>query len=252
MSTLSIAVWVILLVGLIGTTGTIWVMLRDGALAAGLGRRTATRVPIAMGIVWAAWVVASALLADAGVFGFAPTRAVPPIPFGVMAGLAVALLLTRVPTARRILAQPDALWRLTLPQMFRPVGAAFLVAMALGQLPAVFALPAGLGDIAIGVEAAFVARALRRGVVGRGAVWLNILGLADLVVAFGIAFTAAPGPGRLLLVSPSTDAISTLPLVLIPTTVVPLAVTLHVLSLRKLTAVTQIRTTTATPVRSTP
>jgi hypothetical protein len=69
---------------------------------------------------------------------------------------------------------------------------------------------------------------------------------------FGIAFTAAPGPGRLLLVSPSTDAISTLPLVLIPTTVAPLAVTLHVLSLRKLTAVTQIRTTTATPVRSTP
>jgi hypothetical protein len=136
--------------------------------------------------------------------------------------------------------------------MFRPVGAAFLVAMVLGQLPAVFALPAGLGDIAIGVEAAFVARALRRGVVGRGAVWLNILGFADLVVAFGIAFTAAPGPGRLLLVSPSTEAISTLPLVLIPTTVVPLAVTLHVLSLRKLRAVAQIRTTTATPARSTP
>jgi hypothetical protein len=34
MSTLSMSVWVIVLVGLIGTTGTIWVMLRDGALTA--------------------------------------------------------------------------------------------------------------------------------------------------------------------------------------------------------------------------
>ena len=251
MSALSMSVWVIVLAGLLGTTGTIWVMLRGGALAAGLGRRTATRVPTTMGIGWAAWVVASALLADADVFRFAPTRAVPPIPFVMLAGLIVVLLLTTVPVARRILARPDALWRLTLPQLFRPVGAAFLVAMAMGQLPAVFALPAGLGDIAIGVEAAFVARDLRRGVVGRGALWLNILGLVDLVVAFGIAFTAAPGPGRVLHVSASTEAISTLPLVLIPMAVVPLAVTLHVLSLRKLRAITQI-TTTATPVRSTP
>ena len=34
MSALSMSVWVIVLAGLLGTTGTIWVMLRDGALAA--------------------------------------------------------------------------------------------------------------------------------------------------------------------------------------------------------------------------
>jgi hypothetical protein len=107
--------------------------------------------------------------------------------------------------------------------------------LALGKLPAVFALPAGLGDIAIGVEAVFVARNLRRGVASHRAVWyFNVLGLVDLVVALAIGFAAAPAVVRLLLVSPTTEAISLLPLALIPATVVPLASALHLLSLRQL------------------
>ncbi|MDT7765026.1 MAG: hypothetical protein QOC63_4446 [Mycobacterium sp.] len=264
MSTLPVYVGVIVLVGLIGTTATTCVMLWRGALTAGLGRRTAIRVATATAIVWAGWAMTSALLAHADVLRFAPERKLPGLAVAVIAGLAVAFLITRVPPVARILAQPDALWGLTLPQVFRPVGGAFLVAMALGRLPALFALPAGLGDIAIGIEAAFVARAIRRGTVlqrgiglrrdvaGRRTVWLNILGLADLVVAFGIGYAAAPGRAQLLFVWPSTEAISTLPLVLIPTAVVPLAVTLHVLSLRKLWAAVPSGTPTAAPVRSTP
>jgi hypothetical protein len=252
MSTLPMDVWVIVLVGLIGTTATMCVMLWRGALTAGLGRRTAIRVATVTGIVWAAWAMTSALLAHADVLRFAPERKLPGLVVAVITGLAVAFLITRVPPVARVLAQPDALWGLTLPQVFRPVGVAFLIAMALGRLPAVFALPAGLGDIAIGIEAAFVARALRRGTVGRRTVWLNILGLADIVVAFGIGYAAAPGPVRLLFSSPTTEAISTLPLVLIPTAVVPLAVTLHVLSLRKLHAAAPSRVPAPTPVGSTP
>jgi hypothetical protein len=264
MSTLPMDVWVIVLVGLIGTTATMCVMLWRGALTAGLGRRTAIPVATVTGIVWAAWAMTSALLAHADVLRFAPERKLPGLVVAVITGLAVAFLITRVPPVARVLAQPDALWGLTLPQVFRPVGVAFLIAMALGRLPAVFALPAGLGDIAIGIEAAFVARALRRGTVlgrgtalrrgtvGRRTVWLNILGLADIVVAFGIGYAAAPGPVRLLFSSPTTEAISTLPLVLIPTAVVPLAVTLHVLSLRKLHAAAPSRVPAPTPVGSTP
>lgn len=136
------------------------------------------------------------------------------------------------------------------PQFFRPVGVTFLVAMALGYLPAVFAIPAGLGDIAIGVEAVFVARNLRRGVVDRRTVWFNVLGLVDLVVALATGVIAAPGLARLLVVSPSTEAISLLPLVLIPTTIVPLAVALHVFSLRKLRVAAEMATV-ATPVGNT-
>ena len=215
----------------------IGVMLWQGAADAGLNRRTATRVVAAFGIGWGAWVVSSALLADAEVYRFEPTKVAPWIAVGMMAPLAAALLFTRVPVLTRILSQPNTLWRLTMPQLLRVVGVTFLVVMALGQLPAVFALPAGLGDIAIGIEATFIARRLHRGDPaghGRRVVWFNVLGLLDLVIAAGIGFTAAPGVGHLLIVSPTTQAISLLPIVLIPTTVVPLAATLHLLSLRKL------------------
>jgi hypothetical protein len=234
MSTLPIYVWAMVLVGLIGTTATICVMLFRGALTIGLGRGSATRVAGGFTILWGAWVLASVLLAKADVYRFEPTRLLPWLPVGLIGSLAAALLLTRIPVVSRILAQPDGLWRLTVPQIFRTVGVTFLVVMALGKLPAVFALPAGLGDMAIGVEAVFIARNLRRGVVGRRAVWFNILGLVDLVVALGIGFAAAPAAVRLLLVSPSTEAISLLPLALIPATVVPLASALHLLSLRRL------------------
>jgi hypothetical protein len=246
MSTLPVYIWAIVLVGLIGTTATICVMLWRGALGAGLGGGTATRVAAAVAICWGAWVLVNVLLAHADVYRFEPTRPVPLLPVALTGALAAALLFTRVPVVSRILAQPDALWRLTVPQVFRVVGVTFLVVMALNQLPAVFALPAGLGDIAIGVEAVFVAGGLRRGVAGRRAVWFNILGLVDLVVAVAIGFAAAPAAVRLLLVSPSTEAISLLPLALIPATVVPLAMALHLVSLRKLMAAPETNTGTNT------
>lgn len=246
MSTLPIYVWALVLAGLIGTTATICVMLWRGALSAGLDRRIATRVAGGVAIGWAAWVLASVLLANAEIYRFEPTRPVPWLPVGMLGALAAALLVTRTPVVSRILAQPDALWRLTVPQIFRVVGVTFLVVMALGKLPAVFALPAGLGDIAIGVEAVFVARNLRRGIVDRRTVWFNILGLVDLVVALAIGFAAAPAAVRLLLVSPTTEAISLLPLALIPVTVVPLAMTLHLTSLVKLRAAARSETITAT------
>jgi hypothetical protein len=119
--------------------------------------------------------VASALLADANVYRFAPSKAQPWLPVAMTASIAALLLGTRLSVVSRVLAQPDALWRLTVPQYFRVEGVAFLLVLALGKLPAVFALPAGLGDIAIGIEAIYVARSIRHGVVGRRAVWFNIL-----------------------------------------------------------------------------
>jgi hypothetical protein len=242
MGTLPMYVWALVSVGLIATTATMCVMLFRGALTAGFSRGSATRVAGGFAILWSAWVLASLFFAAADVYRFEPTRPVPLLPIGLMVSLGTVMLLTRIPVVSRILAQPDGLWRLTLPQIFRVVGVTFLVVMALGKLPPMFALPAGLGDMAIGIEAVFVARNLRRGVVSRRAVWFNILGLVDLVVALGIGFAAAPAAVRLLLVSPTTEAISLLPLALIPATVVPLASALHLLSLRKLMVARIVRT----------
>lgn len=244
MSALPAYVEMMVLTGVVGTTATTCVVLSRGAIAVGLSRRTAAGLAVLAGLGWGAWVVVSALLAHADVYRFDPARPLPWLPVAMIVALAAPLLAARVPAVAKILAHPDALRWLMVPQRFRVVGASFLVVMALGQLPAVFAVPAGLGDIAIGLEAAFL---VRRGVGARGAMWFNVLGLLDLVVALGICYTAAPGAARLLIVSPSTVSISLLPLALIPTTIVPLAAALHLLSLQKLTAAAPTETA---PVRS--
>ena len=106
----------------------------------------------------------------------------------------------------------------------------FLIVMAQGHLPAAFALPAGLGDIAIGVSAPLVARRLARNTGHTGAVRFNVLGILDLVVAVSIAFLLL----GVVEVTPSTAPLRLLPLALIPTSAVPLAVVLHIVSLRQL------------------
>jgi hypothetical protein len=63
---------------------------------------------------------------------------------------------------------------------------AFLLTIALGHLPALpalFALPAGLGDIAAGIAAPLVARRLAQGTGRRAAMWFNVFGMTDVVVS---------------------------------------------------------------------
>jgi hypothetical protein len=203
--------WALVLIGVVGM---------PAVTAYGLYRRSPGRAAV-LTVVWAAWIVVSAILAGNDVYRQSAVTTKPWIAVAAVGALIVALL---------VMARADiAIW----PHTFRVVGAVFLVALALGKLPAVFALPAGLGDIAIGLSAPFIARRLARG-DRTGAVWFNVLGLLDLTVAVSIGFLAGLGPARLLDVSPSTAQIALLPLVLIPTTAVPLAIALHITALARL------------------
>ena len=225
-------VWALVLAGAIGIPASTCAVLYRGAVAAGVGRRAATAVTTTAAAVLGGWLVVSGLLARAGVY-----RQDPAWLLVAFAGFLIALLLaTRIPLVSRILAAPGTPARLALPHTLRVVGVLFLIVMAQGHLPAAFALPAGLGDIAIGVAAPFVARRLARapcraGAI-TGAVRFNVLGLLDLIVAVSIGFLLGPfGP---LEVTPSTEALRLLPLALIPTAAVPLAIALHIVSLRQL------------------
>lgn len=224
------AVWGIVLVGLIGVVLVTAFALRSAGVASGLSSRAAWSVAIGFGIGWTAWSVTSMVLAASHVYRFNTAHMVPGIPLAVVGIVAIALLGTRLPLVKQTLAGSRSLWQLSWPQLLRPVGAAFLVAMAIGAVPAVFALPAGLGDIAVGLEAVYVTIKLKRGDGFRAALWLNIFGLLDLLVAVSIGFAAAPGPTQLLHVTPSSGEIALLPLVLIPTAFVPLAAVLHLSS----------------------
>jgi hypothetical protein len=121
-------------------------------------------------------------------------------------------------------------------------GTAFVLMMALGHLPALFALPAGLGDIAAGTAAPMVAYGLAHGMGRRTALWFNAFGMTDLISALTLG--ALTGYA-LVNVTPSGAPISELPLALIPTAAVPLLFALH------LTSVPALLRIRRTPLRAT-
>jgi hypothetical protein len=118
-------------------------------------------------------------------------------------------------------------------QAWRWAGLGFLSLYAHNVLPGVFALPAGLGDMAIGVTAPWMILGLVRQpgfAASRAFIRWNVLGILDLVVAVTIGTLAATlstgAPGEI-----STAPMATLPLLLIPAFLVPLFLMLHTAAL---------------------
>jgi hypothetical protein len=226
-------IWILVGIGVIGIPVTTSFMLYRGALAAGSSRRTATWLGAAAAYVLATWLIVSGVLAGAGIYHADSGQSTAWFGLAFAGALGGMLLATRIPIVRRSLAAPGMLPLLSLPHALRVVGVAFIIVMALGELPWIFALPAGLGDIAIGISAPFVARALARGEGLERAVRFNVLGIVDLVVALTMGFLAGLGPFGLD-VTPTTEPLALLPLALVPTVAVPTALALHVVSLAKL------------------
>jgi hypothetical protein len=224
-------VWAITLAGVIAVPAATSVLLYGGGVRSGLSRRRAAFLAGGAAALFGAWFSASAVIADHGWYHTRLGHGVPWLPVAIVGFLGLLLALRRIPVVARALTAPGMITRLELPHTFRVAGVAFLITMALGHLPALFALPAGLGDIATGLAAVPIARGLARGTGHRGARWLNVFGLADLVVALTLGALTAY---QLVSVSPPGSAISLLPLALVPTAEVPLLLTLHITSLSAL------------------
>jgi len=123
-------------------------------------------------------------------------------------------------------------------QIYRALGVVFLVEWMLGAMPGAFALPAAIGDIAIGVTAPWIAARVRAGAPraqGAAVLW-NVLGIADLVVAIGTGVLTAPGALHLLSPDFPNVAITMMPLVLVPTISLPLSFLLHLIGLHRIAA----------------
>ena len=220
-------VWVITLAGMIGIPTATCAVLYGGAVRAELGRRRAALLAGGAVVVLGGWFIASAAIAGHGWYG----GKTPWLPVAFVGFLVLLLALRRIPTVARALAAPGTITRLPLPHTFRVAGVGMLLTMALGHLPALFALPAGLGDIATGIAAPLVAYRLAQGTGRRRALWFNRLGTLDLIVAVTLgALTAF----QLVNVSPVNTAIGELPLALIPTAAVPLLLVLHITALSAL------------------
>ena len=183
----------------------------------------------AVAITLTVWLLLVVSLGAAGVFVGPPGTPPLPIAIGVAAPLALFFASLRLSRSFREFVLSLDLRLIAGMQAWRWAGLGFLSLYAHNVLPAVFALPAGLGDMAIGVTAPWIILALVRqpGFAARGTfIRWNVLGILDLLIAVSIgavsALFATGAPGEI-----STAPMATLPLLLIPAFLVPLFLMLH-------------------------
>lgn len=185
-------------------------------------------------IVLLIWFTIAVVLSSLGVFHGA-VDAPPTIQYAILIPVGIGVLLIWLwPAARRVVeVMPPS--TLVGVQAYRLMGSVFLLLLAADRLPAIFALPAGFGDIAVGLLAPVVALAHARNPERRGSVlaW-NLLGLTDFAVAIAVGFALSPSPFQLLAEDPAHLPLGGFPLVLFPAFVVPLSILLHIASLVKL------------------
>ncbi|AIF84755.1 hypothetical protein NTE_02713 [Candidatus Nitrososphaera evergladensis SR1] len=113
-------------------------------------------------------------------------------------------------------------------QTWRVAGIVFLWGVTQGILHPAFGIPAGVGDILVGVTAIPFALFLLKGYSWSKyalVVW-NVLGIADLVMAVSLGLLTSPDFGA--------STMTTFPWVLIPAVAVPAALALHVITLYRL------------------
>ena len=186
-------------------------------------------------VVLIGWFGVVLALAALGVYRAASDR-LPIIQYGILVPLLLGgWWLGRSATAERLLAAVPQPWLIGV-QSYRALGAIFLVLYGAGMLPGLFAWPAGLGDVLVGVLAPVVGIAYARRPRENGdlvAAW-NIFGMVDLIVAVTTGFLTSPSPLQRFAFDRPNEIISVFPLVLIPAFLVPASMLLHVASLAKL------------------
>ncbi len=190
-------------------------------------------IPLSVMLVLTVWLLLVVSLGAAGAFVGRPGT--PPIAIAI--GFAAPLLLFFA-WLWLSLSFRDFVLSLDLRviagiQAWRWAGLGFLSLYAYNVLPAIFALPAGLGDMAIGFAAPWMILGLVRQpdfAASTAFIRWNVLGILDLIVAVSIgtlsATLATGAPGEI-----STAPMSTLPLLLIPAFLVPLFLMLHTAAL---------------------
>jgi hypothetical protein len=186
-------------------------------------------------IVLIAWFALAWLLAWLGAYRGVAERA-PTIQFGLLIPILIgAWLIWRSPAIARLIDAVPQSW-LIGAQLYRVLGAIFLVLYAGNRIPGLFALPAGIGDVTTGLLAPVVAFAYAgnpRGQVRSVLAW-NVFGIADLVVAVSTGLLTSPSPLQRFALDAPNELITAFPLVLVPTFLVPISILLHIASLTKL------------------
>ena len=205
---------------------------------------------IGLGTLLLAWFAAATVIGtgefltnDTGGF-FAPIAVTAAVPVAVF--LAAYALIPRV----RAFVLAQDIRTLTMLQHWRVIGFVFLPLAYFGLLPWLFAWPAGLGDVAIGIAAAFVVVRLARNAnyaTSAGLVRFHLFGLLDFAVAIATAGLSAGAISAFAPLGVTSAPMDVWPLNLFPSFGVPIFIILHLAVLLKVRHLRRAARRTAEP-----
>lgn len=186
-----------------------------------------------LSLILTIWFVIALILSLMGVFQPEPTDAPSALLLGALLPpflFIIAYLL--LPAVKEFALSLD-LKLLTAIQAWRVIGVMFLILNFFNLLPAIFAWPAGVGDVIVGIAAPFILMAL----IHKKPNWmilvilLNVVGLLDFVGAFISGIASGTSQFGVFIGSITSDIMLQFPLSLIPTFGVPFWIILHIISL---------------------
>jgi len=193
----------------------------------------------------AAYVIGTRhLLTNADGSLFAPIAATAVVP------VVLFLIAYGVSSRFRAFVLAQDLRTLTMLQLWRVIGFAFLLLYFFGVLPGLFAWPAGLGDVAIGLAAPYVVARFARDpgfATSTALIRYQLLGLLDFAVAIVTAGLSAGAFPALIAGGATSAPMDVWPLNLFPSMIVPIFIILHLTVLLK---IRHLRRVTAVPAGS--
>jgi hypothetical protein len=176
------------------------------------------------------WLTAAVALGLLCFFCAQPDR-FPRIPLVLLAFSVVGLGVFLARLTHRVLGAIPA--GLIAFQTFRIIGINFLVRYSEGQLPALFAIPIGVGDVLIGLAAPFVAYWYHKQKPSYRtvAIWFNIVGVLDIAFSGTVVVLSQSSTIQVLHLTPSTDLVTQFPIILEAVYGMPVVVFVHLFSL---------------------
>ena len=224
---------ILITAGAMGTGVAIWLILSTILSRLPLAAPLKRFWRWAAGLVLAGWLLVRLAL-DLNTAGGQPLGVQVTVAF-VVFGLVVGTLpLLLSSTFRQIVQATPAIWVIGL-QAIRIEGGFFLVLLDMKLLPANFAIPAGYGDVAVGVLSLVVVYLLATNkpyARGVALAW-NLLGILDLIVALVTGATFIP-PFATQLAASGVSVLYLNYVLIIPTYGVPLVGVFHAYSLYQL------------------
>jgi hypothetical protein len=150
---LNLGFWVITLAAAVGLAASVLWTIARGASASALSAPSQRLLIRGAALLMALWATIVVLAAEAGAFQFSPSFPIPFIGIGVAAPIVIGALIFALSPALRAAVAAAPQENIIGIQAFRALGIVFIILLAEKRLPAEFALPAGIGDVLVGLAA---------------------------------------------------------------------------------------------------